>query len=91
MRVEHPRARRDGGTVPAYVDVHGESVPVADDDTFAVPDDAHGWLERFAAAYDVDADDLPVGETCDVVMSNDEVCGRDLPCPYHSDDGNEEE
>lgn len=22
---------------------------------------------------------------CDVVMSNGEVCGRDLPCSYHSD------
>lgn len=23
--------------------------------------------------------------TCDVVMNSGEVCGRDLPCPYHSD------
>lgn len=24
--------------------------------------------------------------TCDVVKADGEVCGRDLPCPYHSDD-----
>lgn len=25
-------------------------------------------------------------ETCEVVKSDGEVCGRDLPCGYHSDD-----
>lgn len=25
-----------------------------------------------------------VDETCDVVKSDGERCGRDLPCPYHS-------
>lgn len=25
-------------------------------------------------------------ETCDVVQNNDEVCGRELPCPYHGGD-----
>lgn len=29
----------------------------------------------------VDDDDV---ETCDVVMSNGEICGRELPCGYHS-------
>lgn len=30
-----------------------------------------------------DGSDEP--ETCDVVMSNGDVCGRSLPCGYHSD------
>lgn len=25
-------------------------------------------------------------ETCDAVKSDGDVCGRDLPCPYHSED-----
>jgi hypothetical protein len=31
-----------------------------------------------------DGDDSAT-DTCDVVKADDEVCGRDLPCPYHSD------
>ncbi|WP_256394112.1 hypothetical protein [Natronoarchaeum rubrum] len=91
MRVEHPRAGDGPGTPPAAVGVNGEAVPVDEDGTFAVPDDAHSWLGRFAAAYDASVDDLVAGERCDVVMSNDEVCGRELPCPYHNDDEGEEE
>lgn len=30
-------------------------------------------------------------ETCDVVKTDGEVCGRDLPCPYHTDDTGETE
>lgn len=30
-------------------------------------------------------------ETCQTVKSDGEVCGRDLPCPYHSDDEEDEE
>jgi len=26
-----------------------------------------------------------VVETCDIVKSDGDVCGRELPCPYHSD------
>lgn len=37
---------------------------------------------------DVDGEDT---ETCDVVKSDGEVCGRELPCPYHSDEDDEEE
>jgi hypothetical protein len=39
---------------------------------------------------DEGASDGDQAETCDVVKESDgEVCGRDLPCPYHSDDGDE--
>lgn len=29
------------------------------------------------------ADETPESGTCDVIMSNGEVCGRELPCGYH--------
>lgn len=91
MRVEHPRAGDGPGTPPAAVDVNGEAVPVDEDGTFAVPDDAHSWLDRFAATYDTSAADLAVSERCDTVMSNDEVCGRERPCPYHDAVSDDEE
>lgn len=31
-----------------------------------------------------DTDDEP--ETCEVVKSDGEVCGRELPCAYHTED-----
>jgi len=31
-----------------------------------------------------DSDDGGESETCEVVMNNGEVCGRELPCSYHS-------
>lgn len=34
------------------------------------------------------ADD-PDADTCTEVKSDGEVCGRELPCSYHSDDGDE--
>jgi hypothetical protein len=49
-----------------------------------------GPPEQFADAV---ADSLGVtvdGEdsgTCDAVKSDGEVCGRELPCPYHGDEG----
>jgi hypothetical protein len=30
-------------------------------------------------------DDCGPTETCEVVKNDGEVCGRELPCPYHSD------
>lgn len=86
MRVEHPIARQDTGVVDDYVDVNGEPVPVDDDGTFEIPDGARGWLEQWADGYGFDADDLLVLETCQVVKSDGDVCGRDLPCPYHTEE-----
>lgn len=96
MEVSHPRADDDDvGPPPSFVDVNGERVPVADDGTFEIDDEY--WLDDFAAAHDCSAEDLvvdedadqPAGdepETCDVVKSDGEVCGRSLPCQYHTED-----
>jgi len=85
MQVQHPRA--DGETFrPIAVDVAGERVVTNSDGIFEVPDDARGWLERFARAYDADPDALIQEQTCDVVKHDGEVCGRDLPCQYHSEE-----
>lgn len=90
MRIEHPDA------------VEGEAVDygdgyalVGDDGIFEVPDDAESWLRRWCDAngYDreavvVDGDGADAGDagTCQEVKNDGEVCGRDLPCQYHSED-----
>lgn len=33
-----------------------------------------------------DGDDDGAADTCNTVMSDGEVCGRELPCRYHSED-----
>ena len=56
-------------------------------------DDQEDAPDEDDAEEDVVADDDASGaedddgeaETCDHVMDNDEVCGRDLPCRYHGD------
>lgn len=84
MLIRHPRSL-DGDPPGIAIDVRGETV---------LPDEAGHydighrgrWLKRYADSYDVDPEDLIVPETCDTVKSDGEVCGRDLPCPYHSED-----
>jgi len=87
MRVTHPRAGDGPGVAPAAVDVRGERRPVDDDGTFEGGDKT--WLQQFARRYDVAPDDLVVEdtptETCTATKNDGEVCGRELPCPYHSD------
>lgn len=75
------------------VDVHQDD-PVVDVDeetaTYLLEDTSQ--FERVDDAETAD-DDLHDAETssanstptCDVVKADDEVCGRELPCPYHSD------
>lgn len=94
MRVTHPRALDEiAGRPPSRVDVRGTSVPVDDDGTFETDDVA--WVRQFAAAHGVAPDNIIVdqegpppddSDTCQVVKTDGEVCGRELPCPYHSDD-----
>ena len=88
----HPRTLADvPGQPPASVDLQGETVPVdrsGDTATFTTADGSA--VEAFARAYGVTADDLVTDEggergTCDVVKSDGEVCGRPLPCQYHSE------
>lgn len=83
VRVVHPRTLEDK-LPPAYVDVDGESVPTDVDGAFDVPIEAAGWIRELAETYGVDPEALC--DTCLVEKSDGEVCGRDLPCQYHTDD-----
>jgi len=87
MRVEHPVARADDGIVDDAVDINGELVAI-DDGTFELPDGARSWLDGWAAGYGYEAEELLVDTTptCDTVKTDGDVCGRELPCPYHSED-----
>jgi hypothetical protein len=49
-----------------------------DDGRYCGPPEQHADAVRAFLGVD-DA------ETCDVVKSDGEVCGRELPCPYHSE------
>jgi len=46
-----------------------------------------GDFERVDDGEDDPSDDGDGAGTCEVVKSDGEVCGRELPCAYHSDDG----
>jgi hypothetical protein len=96
MQVQHPRATDiDGRPAPSKVSIPGHgNVPVDEDgylDNLG-EDGARRAMNALAEAYGVeytDDGDVVLGdepETCDVVKSDGEVCGRELPCPYHSDD-----
>ena len=78
----HPCAVDDGlPTPPQAVTVGGETVPVADG-AFEADEAA---VRPLADAYGMDVADLRTdAETCDEVKTDGDVCGRELPCPYHS-------
>lgn len=90
MQVEHPNAGDGPGVPPAAVDVNGESVPV-DDGVFEIGAGQEAWLRTFAKRYGVDPDSIvrdgavDDAEACQTVKGDGEVCGRELPCPYHSE------
>jgi len=87
--VDHPRALDSvPGHLPDSVSVGGDSYPVSDDGTVDLPTEAD--VRTLAAAYDLDTEALQSAGTCDEIKSDGDVCGRGLPCPYHSD-GDEEE
>lgn len=82
--VTHPRALDDvAGHSPARVTVHGATYPVSDGQV-TLPDERD--VSALAAAYGVPTDALRTTETCDAVKADGDVCGRELPCSYHSDD-----
>lgn len=85
MTVTHPHADRDAS--PAAVTVGATTYTV---DSAGVidcpPADEDRVADVLAAVYDCETDRLLAAETCDTVKSDGEVCGRDLPCPYHSED-----
>ena len=92
-RYHHPAAVNDDlPTPPQAVTVGGDTVPVEADGTFTAASDA--VVRPVADAYDMAVSDLradsdarepPDGETCDTVKADGDVCGRELPCPYHSE------
>jgi hypothetical protein len=101
MRIRHPRSL-DGDAPGIAIDVRGETVLPDEAGHYDIGDHER-WLNRYADSYDVDPEDLVVGDiddtddtddaddadeqpdTCDTVKADGEVCGRELPCPYHSD------
>jgi len=84
MHIRHPRDDGDGGPDVA-IDVNGDTVTPDENGQYDIGDARH-WLDRYASANGVTAADLIVAETCDTVKSDGNVCGRELPCPYHSED-----
>jgi len=83
MRIRHPRSL-DGDPPGIAIDVRGETVLPDEAGHYDIGDHER-WLDRYADSYGVDPADLVVGGTCDTVKADGEVCGRELPCPYHSD------
>jgi hypothetical protein len=87
--VLHPRAV-DGvtGHPPSAVTVRGETFDVDENARVTLPDESH--VEALADTYDLAPEQLAPefegSETCEVVKNDGEVCGRELPCPYHSED-----
>lgn len=78
MKIRHPR---DAGIA---IDVNGDHVMPDDNGHYEIGD-RRGWLEDYAAAHGCAPDELLVAETCDVVKSDGEVCGRERPCRYHDE------
>lgn len=92
-RYRHPRTFDRDGAGGFAVDIDGRHVSVEESGEFEADADADSRaLRAIAAAHDTSvaemhdrAQDGDSG-TCDVVKSDGEVCGRDLPCVYHSDE-----
>lgn len=91
MRLEHPLAGDGDGVAPSAVDVNGESVAVGDDGTFEAP---QAWAARFAAAYDVEVEEIAVGDERPATQDQDHEASAeyidDGECPWcdeYSGDG----
>jgi hypothetical protein len=94
MQVIHPAAERDAAT-PSAVTINGETFPIVNDRVECPDDVATAIADAWARRFNVPADGLIVREedgppddsagTCTAVTNADDVCGRDLPCRYHSD------
>jgi len=80
--MRHPLAEHETATPPGAVAFGAEEYAVADDGTIDCPDDVVDDVrEHYADRYEW----FDAAETCDAVKSDGEVCGRELPCSYHSD------
>jgi hypothetical protein len=86
MRCRDPRADAEAdGYADDYVEVQGDLVAVDDAGEFTHPAITEAWARDYADRQGVDYERVVVDDTCEVVKSDGEVCGRDLPCPYHDD------
>ena len=63
------------------------AVDVEQGDTVDVDEETAEYLLGTGEFERVDED----AETCDEVKDDGEVCGRDLPCQYHSADADEDD
>lgn len=89
MTVLHPAHERDA--TPAAVTVGQETYQVDSDGVVDCPDaKADRVAQRLADAHGCDPDTLVTTPTCDVQKHDGEICGRDLPCPYHTDPDGEQ-
>ena len=89
MPVRHPRALSDLRGRPPAVTYGTDTYSVDSDGYLECPDDVGRELaEALAERHGVDVDEIldSGAETCDVVKSDGEVCGRELPCRFHSDE-----
>jgi len=88
---QHPRIS-PGDDVAIAVDLGGYQVVTDADGQFEAESDAD--VEALATAYRTTPEQMRVGGddpgTCDVTKADGEVCGRELPCPYHSPDDADE-
>lgn len=84
-RYRHPRTIGRDDPAQFAVDLGtGERVVLDAEGCFESDDE--GAVEALAQAHDLALSDLRVDATCDVEKADGEVCGRDLPCAYHSED-----
>lgn len=84
MTVYHPGTRRSRGGPSRYGDY---TIDVGTGKIDCPPEAEDEIAAALAEKYDLDPDCPAIrGETvntCEVVKSDGEVCGRDRPCPYH--------
>lgn len=86
--MRHPLAEHETATPPGAVTLGTETYAVAPDGTIDCPADV---VDDLRAHYADRYDWYDAVATCDAIKSDGEVCGRELPCPYHSDDSDRED
>lgn len=94
--MKHPLAEHEAASPPGAVAFGADEYSVDDDGAIDCPDGVVDDLREHYADryewYEPDDDESPESAvTCDVVKNDGEVCGRDLPCSYHSDDEDDAE
>lgn len=80
-RYRHPRALGVDDPPQFAVDIGGTHIDLDADGCFETDNEAA--VQAIADANGVTLDELRVRDTCDVVKSDGDVCGRERPCAYH--------